>query len=49
MKKEIENGHLIMLEKIDEVEDGYQIVITKDKRNLLQVIKFISYVQNHKI
>jgi DNA-binding transcriptional LysR family regulator len=49
VKKEIENGHLIMLEKIDEVEDGYQIVITKDKRNLLQVIKFISYVQNHKI
>lgn len=49
VKKEVLKGELKVLEEIDEVEDGYQIVITKDKRNLMQIIKFIKFIQNHKI
>ncbi|MGL6167203.1 MAG: LysR substrate-binding domain-containing protein, partial [Fusobacteriaceae bacterium] len=49
VKKEIEAGEFKILEEIEEVQDGYQIVITKDKRNLLQIIKFIKFVQTHKI
>ncbi len=49
VKKEIEMGELKVLEEIEEVEDGYQIVITKDKKSLLQIAKFIAFVQNHKI
>ncbi|MGL6169916.1 MAG: LysR family transcriptional regulator [Fusobacteriaceae bacterium] len=49
VKKEVEAGEFKILEEIEEVQDGYQIVITKDKRNLLQIIKFIKFVQTHKI
>ncbi|MGL5098572.1 MAG: substrate-binding domain-containing protein, partial [Fusobacteriaceae bacterium] len=49
VKKEILDGELKVLEEIDDVEDGYQIVITKDKRNLMQIIKFIKFIQSHKI
>ncbi|MGL4687990.1 MAG: LysR family transcriptional regulator [Fusobacteriaceae bacterium] len=49
VKKEVEIGELKLLEEIEEVEDGYQVVITKDKKNLLQIIKFVEFVQNHKI
>ncbi|MGL6064610.1 MAG: LysR family transcriptional regulator [Fusobacteriaceae bacterium] len=49
VKKEVEVGELKLLEEIEEVEDGYQVVITKDKKNLLQIIKFVEFVQNHKI
>lgn len=49
VKKEVEVGELKVLEEIEDVRDGYQIVITKDKRNLMQIIKFIKFVQTHKI
>ncbi|MGL4945610.1 MAG: LysR substrate-binding domain-containing protein, partial [Fusobacteriaceae bacterium] len=49
VKKEVLKGELQILEEIEDVEDGYQIVITKDKRNLMQIIKFIKFIQNHKI
>lgn len=49
VKKEVLKGELKILEEIDDVVDGYQVVITKDKRNLMQIIKFIKFVQNHKI
>lgn len=49
VKKEVLKGELKILEEIDDVVDGYQVVITKDKRNLMQIIKFIKFVQTHKI
>ncbi|MGL4981226.1 MAG: LysR family transcriptional regulator [Fusobacteriaceae bacterium] len=49
VKKEVLAGELQILEEIEDVEDGYQIVITKDKRNLMQIIKFIKFIQSHKI
>ena len=47
--KEVESGEFKIIEKIEEVEDAYQIVITKDKRTLLEIIKFINFTQNFKI
>ena len=47
--KEVEAGEFKIIEKIEEVEDAYQIVITKDKRTLLEIIKFINFTQNFKI
>ncbi|MBC2856498.1 MAG: LysR family transcriptional regulator [Cetobacterium sp.] len=47
--KEIESGEFKVIEEIEEIKDGYQIVITKDKKNLIQIIKFVNFVQNYKI
>jgi DNA-binding transcriptional LysR family regulator len=47
--KEVETGEFKIIEKIEEVNDAYQIVITKDKRTLLEIIKFINFTQNFKI
>lgn len=47
--KEVETGDFKIIEKIEEVDDAYQIVITKDKRTLLEIIKFINFTQNFKI
>jgi DNA-binding transcriptional LysR family regulator len=47
--KEVEAGEFKIIEKIEDVEDAYQIVITKDKRTLLEIIKFINFTQNFKI
>ncbi|MGL5123860.1 MAG: LysR family transcriptional regulator [Fusobacteriaceae bacterium] len=49
VKKEVERGELKVLEEAEEIEDGYQIVITKDKKNLSQILKFVAFVQSHKI
>lgn len=49
VKKEVKKNEFKILEEISEVKDGYQIIITKDKRNILPIIKFIKFVQNHKI
>ncbi|MGL5951173.1 MAG: substrate-binding domain-containing protein, partial [Cetobacterium sp.] len=47
--KEIETGEFKVIEKVPDVKDGYQIVITKDKKSLIQIIKFINYVQDFRI
>jgi DNA-binding transcriptional LysR family regulator len=47
--KEIENKELNIVYKINEVKDAYQVVITKDKKNLLQIIKFIDFIEGYKI
>jgi len=47
--EEINNGEFKIIEKIDSVSDGYQIAITKDKRSLLEIIKFINFTKNFKI
>lgn len=49
VRKELEKNELKELERIEEVKDGYQIVITKDKRNILAIIKFIKFVQTYKM
>lgn len=49
VKKELARNEFREIEKIDEISDGYQIVITKDKRNVLAIIKFIKFIQSYKI
>lgn len=46
--KEIQNNEFKVIRTIDEVTDSYQIVITKDKKNLAHIIKFINFVKNFK-
>jgi len=47
--EEVKSGEFKIIEKISEVTDGYQIAITKDKRSLLEIIKFINFTKNFKI
>ncbi|MGL4308644.1 LysR family transcriptional regulator [Cetobacterium sp. SF1] len=47
--KEIQTGEFKVIEEIPEVKDGYQLVITKDKKSLIQIIKFVNFIQNYKI
>jgi DNA-binding transcriptional LysR family regulator len=47
--KEIESGEFKVIDKINDVKDGYQIVITKDKKDLIQIIKFVNFVQDFRI
>ncbi|MBC2853142.1 MULTISPECIES: LysR family transcriptional regulator [Cetobacterium] len=47
--KEIQSDEFKVIRTIDEVTDSYQIVITKDKKNLAHIIKFINFVKNFKL
>ena len=47
--KEIQSNEFKVIRTIDEVTDSYQIVITKDKKNLAHIIKFINFVRNFKL
>jgi DNA-binding transcriptional LysR family regulator len=47
--KEIEAGEFKVIERVESVSDSYHMVITKDKRALLEIIKFINFTQNFKI
>ena len=47
--KEIEKGEFKVIYKVNDVKDGYQAVITKDKKSLIQIIKFINFIQDYKI
>ena len=47
--KDIKKGNFKVISKIDEVKDGYELIITKDKKDLSQITKFINIVKNHKI
>lgn len=47
--KEIKENKFKIIQKITEVKDGYQIVVTRDKRELDQVIKFIDFIKEHKL
>ena len=47
--KEIEDGDFKVVCKIDDVKDAYQLVITVDKKNLIQITKFMKYLENYKI
>ena len=49
VSKEIKKGEFKVISKIDEVKDGYEITITKDKKDLSQINKFIAIIKNHKI
>lgn len=46
--KEIQDGELKLINTINEVTDSYQIVITKDKKNLIHINKFIDFVKEFK-
>lgn len=47
--KEIEKGELKLLQKISDVKDGYQVVITKDKKSLIQIVKFVNFIRDYKM
>ena len=47
--KDIKKGNFKVISKIDEVKDGYELIITKDKKDLSQITKYINIVKNHKI
>ena len=47
--KDIKKGDFKVISKIDEVKDGYELIITKDKKDLSQIAKFINIVKSHKI
>lgn len=47
--KDIKKGDFKVISKIDEIKDGYELIITKDKKDLSQITKFINIVKNHKI
>ncbi|MGL4970380.1 MAG: LysR family transcriptional regulator [Cetobacterium sp.] len=47
--KEIQSDEFKVIRTIDEVTDSYQIVITKDKKNLAHIIKFINFVKEFKL
>ena len=47
--KDIKKGDFKVISKIDEVKDGYELIITKDKKDLSQITKFINVVKSHKI
>lgn len=45
--KEIQEGEFKLVAAIDEIKDGYQIVVTKDKREQLNISNFISFVEEN--
>lgn len=47
--KEVENGEFYIIEEIKEVQDSYQVVVTKDKLNSEQVKKFLDLIIDYKI
>lgn len=47
--KEIKENKFKVIQKITEVKDGYEIIVTKDKRELEQINKFIDFAKGHKI
>ncbi|MGL5088590.1 MAG: LysR family transcriptional regulator [Cetobacterium sp.] len=47
--KEIQNDEFKLIRTINEVTDSYQIVITKDKKNLAHILKFVNFVKNFKL
>ena len=47
--KDIKKGDFKVISKVDEVKDGYELIINKDKKDLSQITKFINIVKNHKI
>lgn len=47
--KELHDNELKLIKKIDEVKDSYQLVITKDKKNLGHLLKFINFIKDFKL
>lgn len=49
VSQEIQMGEYKTVYKIPEVKDAYQVVITKDKRGLIQIIKFLNFIQDYRL
>lgn len=47
--KEIKDNKFKIIQKITEVKDGYEVVVTKDKKEIEQINKFIEFIKNHKL
>lgn len=47
--KEVQSGEFHVIEEINEVQDGFMLVVTKDKRELDSVVKFVESLMDYKI
>ena len=47
--KEIKRGEFKVIEELNEIKDGYQIVVTKDKSTLTPIIKFLNFMSEYKV
>lgn len=47
--KEIQENEFKVIQKINEVKDGYEAVVTKDKAEVPQIKKFLDYIKKHKL
>ena len=47
--KEIKSGEFKVVEQLNEIKDGYQVVVTKDKSTLTPIIKFLNFMSEYKI
>lgn len=47
--KEIKENKFKIIQKISEIKDGYEVVVTKDKKDLEQILKFINFIKEHKL
>lgn len=47
--KEIKNGEFKVVEELNEIKDGYQVVVTKDKKDLVPIIKFLNFMADYKL
>lgn len=47
--KELQCGEFDLLCKVDDITDGYQIVVTEDKKNLIQIIKLTNFIKEYKL
>lgn len=47
--KEIENDEIKVVYRINEVKDGYEAVITKDKLEVPQIKKFLEYIKKQRL
>ena len=47
VSKEVEDGSFQIIEDFNEDQDGYQIVVTKDRADNPESRKFVEYVKNN--
>ena len=47
--KEIKKGEFKVVEELNEIKDGYQVVVTKDKKDLVPIIKFLNFMADYKL
>lgn len=49
VQKEIEDGQFKIIHKILEVKDGYEVIVTRDKKDAAYIRKFVDFVKNYRM